>query len=518
MNDRRKQASARKRSRLEEVFGLDLRSLALFRISIATLLFGDLAFRLPHLLPLYAEHGLLGRQAALEVIGAGLYLSPHFWLRGSVVALGCLFAFQLLTALAMLVGYRTRFATALSWYLLASLQVVETYHFHLGGDTYLRMMLLWGALLPLGHRWSVDAQRQQSGTTPPPQPAKRAYSWVTVALVLQFLLFYVAAGLSKNTPMWNDGDALYYLLHRDHLATVFTPMLLEQRWALTPLTYGTYWFEVLGPLLLVFPFYTATVRMVGIAMFLLFHLGLATFLYIGPYPLMSIAPFAALLPSRFWEVWWPRVRGRAPRDRDEREEEEFDEGQARRESRSLGAPRIVQVFACLVIVYSLLYQLQDARLFTLPRPLVVAASALRLNQNYKMMQTIGTRNFWLIVDGHTSDGSRIDPFQGRPLSTEKPDDIPATLRGFRWAQFIMGSVANVATEGRSQILHHGFAEYLCREWNADHWGAERLERLSTIRGYETTHLDRVEPPQFVVLWQHECGASLEADLERDAAP
>jgi hypothetical protein len=96
---------------------------------------------------------------------------------------------------------------------------------------------------------------------------------------------------------------------------------------------------------------------------------------------------------------------------------------------------------------------------------------------------------------------------------EKPDDIPGTFRSFRWRQFLLGSIAHVATNERGLTLHHAFAEYLCREWNAEHSGAERLERLQTVRGYETTYLDHVDPPEYAVLWQHECGAS----RERDAA-
>jgi hypothetical protein len=40
-----------------------------------------------------------------------------------------------------------------------------------------------------------------------------------------------------------------------------------------------------------------------------------------------------------------------------------------------------------------------------------------------------------------------------------------------------------------------------------------LERLQTVRGFETTYLDRVTPPEYAILWRHECGAA----LERDAA-
>ena len=521
MNDRSDAGSAPSiRDRIEEIFGLDLRSLALFRMSISALVLGDLVFRLPHLVSLYAESGLLSTDAALEVIGPGLYFSIHFLVRGSVVALGCVFALQLLAAIAMFVGYRTRIATAVCWYLLASLQVVEVYHLHLGGDTYLRMMLLWGALLPLGRKWSLDARRRAalsvssvssaSSASPrvddaaPREDPLRAYSWVTFALVSQFVLFYLVAGLHKNTPIWDDGDALYFMLHRDHLATGFASMLLELPWALTPLTYGTYWLEVLAPLMLILPFHTAIVRTVTIAVLVLFHVGLGVFLDIGPYPLMSIAPLTALLPTRFWQEWWPRFRGRG---------DGGAVGRARAGMASIGAPVAVQVFACLVVVYAFLYQMGEARLVTLPRPLVAVGSALRINQSYKMMKNIGTRSFWLIVDGRTVDGKPIDPFHRRPVSLEKPADIPATFRSFRWRQFILGSVAHVASGSREQILHHAFAEYICREWNAEHTGAERLERLDTVRGFETTHLDHVGPPEYAILWQHECGAP----RERDAA-
>jgi hypothetical protein len=477
-----------------EIFGLDLRSLALFRISMAALVFGDVAFRLPHLVPLYAERGLLSSDAALQVIGPGLYFSLHFWLRGSEAALAVLFGLQLLVALAMLVGYRTRVATALTWYLLASLQVVEAYHLHLGGDTYIRMMLLWGALLPLGSVWSIDAKRD-SADGAAVDPNTRAYSWVSFALVFQFLLFYLVAGLNKNTPIWNDGQAVYYMLHRDHMATMFTPMLLEQRWALAPLTYATYWFEVLAPLLLVFPFRTAVVRMAAIPIFIGFHLGLGIFLDIGPYPLMSLAPLPALIPTRFWQQWWPRLRGKP-------------KPSPSSGGPPIGAPRLIQGLACAIVVYSMVYQLQESGFARLPKPLVAAGGALRINQSYQMMRNIGTRSFWLVVDGRTVGGHAVDPFRRLPVSMEKPADIPATFRSFRFRQFILGSVAHVAGDPRRRTLHHAFAEYLCREWNADHRGADRLESVATIRGYQTITLEGAGDPEYAVLWEHECGAPL----------
>jgi hypothetical protein len=35
--------------------------------------------------------------------------------------------------------------------------------------------------------------------------------------------------------------------------------------------------------------------------------------------------------------------------------------------------------------------------------------------------------------------------------------------------------------------------------------------LRTLRGYQTTYLDRVDPPAYATLWQHECGAPIEQD-------
>ena len=66
-----------------------------------------------------------------------------------------LFFLQALFAIGLLIGYRTRLITLLSWLLLTSLHA----RFRAilgGGDEYLRILLFWSLFLPLGARYSVD--------------------------------------------------------------------------------------------------------------------------------------------------------------------------------------------------------------------------------------------------------------------------------------------------------------------------------------------------------------------------
>ena len=76
-------------------------------------------------------------------------------------------------------------ATVGSWVLLTSLQVRNPLICY-EADTLLALLLFWGAFLPLGACWSVDAR----GKDPPP-PGTHVRSGGSVALVLQVAFVYV---------------------------------------------------------------------------------------------------------------------------------------------------------------------------------------------------------------------------------------------------------------------------------------------------------------------------------------
>src|SRR5690349_18029748 len=116
-------------SMLARIFGLDVRSLALFRIGLALFILYDVVSRSFDLAAHYTDFGVLPRDWAMRYYTASpiysawnpAWLSLHF-LTGSALGISVLFGFQGIVAFALLIGYRTRLATFLSWFLLASLQ------------------------------------------------------------------------------------------------------------------------------------------------------------------------------------------------------------------------------------------------------------------------------------------------------------------------------------------------------------------------------------------------------------
>ena len=136
----------------ERVFGVDVRSLAVFRMGLSLVVLGDLADRARHLTLLYTDFGVLPRAAALAFFSADTHLSLHM-MSGLFWAQAALFILAACAALALLVGYRSRLATALSWALLVSLQMRNWPILH-GGDALLRMLLFWSMFLPMGATYS----------------------------------------------------------------------------------------------------------------------------------------------------------------------------------------------------------------------------------------------------------------------------------------------------------------------------------------------------------------------------
>jgi hypothetical protein len=60
------------RAKDEELFGVDLRSLALFRMALALIALADLSMRAGSLIPFYTDRGVLPRQVLLtELSSAG---------------------------------------------------------------------------------------------------------------------------------------------------------------------------------------------------------------------------------------------------------------------------------------------------------------------------------------------------------------------------------------------------------------------------------------------------------------
>src|SRR6266498_4877483 len=127
--------------KLGEVLGADLRSLAALRVTMAVLIIFDLLLRSRDLVAHYTDAGALPRVAVLDQTRSRWLISLHL-INGTWEIQAMLFVIAGAFAVALILGYKTRLATIVSWILLASLDSRNLVVLD-GGDTMLRVLLFW---------------------------------------------------------------------------------------------------------------------------------------------------------------------------------------------------------------------------------------------------------------------------------------------------------------------------------------------------------------------------------------
>ncbi|PPE75373.1 hypothetical protein C3942_00280 [Solimonas fluminis] len=293
---------AARHPRLAELFGLDLRSLALFRALLGGILFWLSLGSLCDLSALYSDGGVLPRGWVMAS-DSPWRLSLYF-LNGTALFSGLLLLVQVALAAMLALGWRTRLAAVLGFVLQAS--VVSRAPLAAGAaDLLLTCLLFWSAFLPLGSRWSVDAALAAR----PPPPENLHVSWAGAGLLLQVLSVYFFSALLRSGPEWRgEGTALYYLLSLDGQATALGRWLLEAPGLLEVLTPALWWLSLLAAPLALLPLASRHGRALLLPLLALMQLLLLLSLRQGALPLLGLAGLAVLLGPGFWQ--W--TAGRRP--------------------------------------------------------------------------------------------------------------------------------------------------------------------------------------------------------------
>ncbi len=294
------ESSSRLSAKLRELFGIDLRSLAVFRIVLAAMVLVDLACRAPYIEVNYTDAGVApGALFPKRSVFFLLFLSGGTW------AQAILFMLAFVSAAMLLVGCRTRLATVLTWLLLGSIQTRNPWLLD-GGDFLARLMLFWSIFLPLGARCSIDARRRPSRWA----HRNAVLSAASFAIMAQFCFMYVNGGLLKSGPEWRtEGTALGSFLASEHWTRPMGRLIAEHPTILKGLTLGVVYFEIFGPLLLFSPLRTGPIRMAALAGFWLLQLGIGSCIQFHMFPWYSTAGTLIFLPTWFWNRL-PAVLGR----------------------------------------------------------------------------------------------------------------------------------------------------------------------------------------------------------------
>lgn len=283
--------------RLEDLCGIDTRTLALFRVGLASLLLYDVASRISNVRVHYTDWGMVPWASTEWTRAANPWV---FSLHAAFDGWGWPLALFLLAgvfALALLVGYRTRVATVASWILYASVQTRNPFVLH-GGDQILLLLLFWSIFLPLGAAFSVDRALLE-----PIRPApRRVVSMATLAIVLQVAMVYGFSAVLKDHPSWTvDRTAVYEALSIDLTTSGAGVFLRGFPGFLKVLTVGTLVVEFCAPIAFFCPVFTGPVRTAAAFSLILMHVGFAVCMEIGSFPYVGMVACSVVLPSWFWD-------------------------------------------------------------------------------------------------------------------------------------------------------------------------------------------------------------------------
>ncbi len=282
---------------MKKLFSLDLRSLALFRISLALIFLYDIAVRFGHREVFYTDDGVLSRVTYIDMLQLP-WKFTLLTLNGSIEFVNLLLAIGIIAGVMFLLGIRTKIAGMICWILLMTFHERHPLISH-GGDNLLRLLFFWGHFLPLNAKFSFDSILSKSEA-----PKSNLISSIfTFSYIMQVCFVYIFTSLYKLDPSWTkDFTAVYYTLHLDIFAKPLGIWISQFDIVTKFLTAMTMLIESFGVLLLFIPIKNHIFRMNAIILFIGLHFSIWMTMQLGVFAPACIAAWLALLPSEFWDI------------------------------------------------------------------------------------------------------------------------------------------------------------------------------------------------------------------------
>jgi hypothetical protein len=222
-------------------------------------------------------------------------------------------AYVLLIALVVvfIAGFKTRWVTPVLLVFWVGLSTNSTLLTN-GGDTLMRIVLVFALFASLSEHFSVDAwlarRRLARGRAPRTLRPRWLPEWVGIwahntALILccyQILLVYLVSSILKlQGQEWLDGTAFYYALVLDEFRVLpaLSDLATQWSWVVHVSTWMALGVQLLFPLALLWK----PSRYVAVVLITFTHLGIAVLLGLWPFSLAMIAVDLLLIRDSSWE-------------------------------------------------------------------------------------------------------------------------------------------------------------------------------------------------------------------------
>ena len=481
---------------IKRVFWLDYRALALLRIGTGILLLIDLIERVQWIEAFAGPYRTYPASLALSQRQTNLKRSIHGLVDG-LRRQYLLFFIATACIIAVIIWYKTRIVTIISWLLLLSLHVHNPWILN-GGDTVIRLVMFRCMFLPWGHVFSLDAWLQQkSGNFH--LPTTSYFGPGSIALLLQLTRIYFFNFLFKSWPDWSiNYMAIYFAFSVDATRTALWDRFRHQETRgklLTKIWYLSEWMLVW---LLLVTDKKALIRTFLCLFFIGIHLGLQFTMKLGLFPMVMVLLRVAILPRQFRNFLWPTYTAHV-----DKSETLF----------SLSPHWTTSFFVFFTLFYVLnrnIISLEKDGLDDIPKPIKRYAYSMRIDQARKMFSPKPTRNDGRhVIQGNFTDqdGQEISRDiwfnRGEPVDFTKPEHVRDIYPYRRWRKFLF-----TVTKKSSPNQRKAFIDYLCYTWTTwserDHWRGELTSvDLFVMKERSKLYYEIPEPEQEIVI-HREC--------------
>jgi hypothetical protein len=510
---------ARKCSREEvnmskNVFQLDLRSLAVARVSLGLLVFFDLYRRLDEILPFYSDQGILHRSTLIELYELNWRMTL-LNLNGSYEFSFGLCLLGMVASLLFMLGLRTRLANVIAWLVLISFQARFPEAATAGGDMLIRIFLFWSIFLPMSSYFSLDK------FSPHFKPRRTEVLNVFSAIwVLQIFVLYFFTFLYKWAPVYHtDFEAVWYMLQLDIFTTPLGRWLGQHYGATKILSLSCYALEILGPLLILVPWKRDLMRSLMVISFWLFHIGIGLTLHLGNFAPICLIIWMGLIPASWWNALSLKLsfnhdlsiffrKFQLARVNDEKRPNVFMHTVLRKIGTE--APKYsLHIFEKILGTFLLFLMLSwnvegfiKEKNWSIGSPFDEIMFTLQLQQGWAMFAPHPQRSDgWWVMEGKLSNGTPWDALNNRAVSFDRPSSFYETYPSDLWRKFLDNLSAS-----RDDHYLRALGRYLCREWNRRHQKGNRLAtfKLHFMQEWTNPPREKPLPVQKITLWNHHC--------------
>lgn len=423
----------------------------MMRISVGFILLTDLLIRSLSIKAFFTDDGVLPISILKQYNWSPTYFSFHA-LCGDLWWQILLFIINAVCVILLMIGYRTRLLTFICWAFLTSLQNRNPFILQ-GGDDLLRLLIFWAIFLPWGERYSI--QKKSSYKT-------AYFSLANIGYILLPCSVLFFSALLKTSPEWrSEGSALYYALSLDQIRMPLGTFLYEYPQVLAPLTHLVFYIELCAPILIILPFVSKKIRIIGIISIICLFIGIACTLYVGLFYIIGIVSVIGLFPKSFMD--WFEIYGYKNKTK-------FDTTLIKKYNNSFIYNGIIlceKYFLSSIIIFCLMMNLGSIKKFPyyLTPVVVNYGKALRLEQNWGMFSPyILKDDGWFVYSGFNKSNKYIDIKNDiNYVSFKKPNPVVNEFESDRWRKF-----QENYTFKNNNYMRPFYCKYLINKWNREH--------------------------------------------------